>query len=308
MKYLRQSTATTVIVGPFLAKADGLTPVTTLTSASTLNGRAVSNATGAAYVPATFTHDANGEYLAPLAATDIPSVGQFRLGFSDPTTYCPVWEDCAVLSAPVYDSLFGASALSTFAGGAVASVTSGVTVATNNDKLGYTLVQAFPANFATLGITAAGKLSEVVLVDTLTTYTGNVPQTGDSFARIGTPTGASIAADIQTRSTYAGGAVASVAGSVGSVVAAVTLAAGSSPAQGLAVAGSTASAVIVSGLAASLSFAGQRLYNQGTGEARTISGQSYAAPNYTFTFGAGTGEAGPFSLAPVTGVGMIPVP
>jgi hypothetical protein len=34
--------------------------------------------------------------------------------------------------------------------------------------------------------------------------------TGDAFARLGSPAGASIAADIQTRSTYAGGAVASV--------------------------------------------------------------------------------------------------
>lgn len=33
--------------------------------------------------------------------------------------------------------------------------------------------------------TAAGKVSGVALVDTLTTYTGNTPQTGDAFARIG---------------------------------------------------------------------------------------------------------------------------
>lgn len=33
-------------------------------------------------------------------------------------------------------------------------------------------------------------------VGTLTTYTGNTPQTGDSFARIGAPVGASISADI----------------------------------------------------------------------------------------------------------------
>lgn len=43
----------------------------------------------------------------------------------------------------------------------------------------------FPSNFGTLGISASGKINEVVLVDTLTTYTGNTPQTGDAFARIG---------------------------------------------------------------------------------------------------------------------------
>ena len=43
---------------------------------------------------------------------------------------------------------------------------------------------------------ATNKVQGVVLVDTLTTYTGNTPQTGDSFARIGAPAGASIAADL----------------------------------------------------------------------------------------------------------------
>ena len=37
----------------------------------------------------------------------------------------------------------------------------------------------------TLDVTAANKVNGVVLVDTVTTYTGNTPQTGDSYARIG---------------------------------------------------------------------------------------------------------------------------
>jgi len=68
------------------------------------------------------------------------------------------------------------SSRSTFAGGAVASVTgavgsvtSPVTVGTNNDKTGYSLSQAFPANFAALGINPSGHVSRVVLVDTTTT-------------------------------------------------------------------------------------------------------------------------------------------
>lgn len=47
-------------------------------------------------------------------------------------------------------------------------------------------IGAFVGNAnAAIGVTAAGKVSEVVLVDTLTTYTGDTPQTGDSYARIG---------------------------------------------------------------------------------------------------------------------------
>lgn len=43
---------------------------------------------------------------------------------------------------------------------------------------------------------ATNKVQGVVLVDTLTTYTGNTVQTGDSFARLGAPAGASVSADI----------------------------------------------------------------------------------------------------------------
>lgn len=39
-----------------------------------------------------------------------------------------------------------------------------------------------PTNFSALGITAGG---HILNVDTLTTYTGNTPQTGDAYARIG---------------------------------------------------------------------------------------------------------------------------
>jgi hypothetical protein len=41
-----------------------------------------------------------------------------------------------------------------------------------------------------------GKVDGVVLADTLTTYTGNTLQTGDSYDRLGAPVGASISADI----------------------------------------------------------------------------------------------------------------
>jgi hypothetical protein len=43
---------------------------------------------------------------------------------------------------------------------------------------------------------ATNKVQGVVLVDTLTTYTGNTPQTGDAFARLGAPAGASVSVDV----------------------------------------------------------------------------------------------------------------
>ena len=63
--------------------------------------------------------------------------------------------------------------------GSVGSVTAGVTVTTNNDKTGYALTQSFPANFGALGIGSGG---HILNVDTLTTYTSNTPQSGDSFS------------------------------------------------------------------------------------------------------------------------------
>ena len=43
---------------------------------------------------------------------------------------------------------------------------------------------------------ATGTVAHVTLVDTVSTYTGSTPQTGDAFARLGAPVGASISADV----------------------------------------------------------------------------------------------------------------
>jgi hypothetical protein len=85
------------------------------------------------------------------------------------------------------------SSRSTYAGGAVASVTAGVTLA---------------------AVTHTGAvLPRVTLTDTVTTYTGNTPQTGDAYARIGA-NGAGLTAV---------GPVTAVTGAVGSVTAGVTV-------------------------------------------------------------------------------------
>jgi hypothetical protein len=47
------------------------------------------------------------------------------------------------------------------------------------------------------GLTLTGvTVPTVTTVGTLTTYTGNTPQTGDAFARLGAPAGASVSADV----------------------------------------------------------------------------------------------------------------
>lgn len=86
--------------------------------------------------------------------------------------------------------------------GAVGSVTAGVTVTTNNDKTGYGLsVAAIQAiwDALTSALTTVGSIGKKLadwVVGTIDTYTGNTKQTGDSFARLGAPAGASVSADV----------------------------------------------------------------------------------------------------------------
>jgi hypothetical protein len=85
--------------------------------------------------------------------------------------------------------------------GAVGSVTAGVTVTTNNDKTGYGLSAAAVQavwDALTSALTTAGSIGKYLLdhiVGTLAAGTHN-PQTGDAYARLGAPVGASISADI----------------------------------------------------------------------------------------------------------------
>jgi hypothetical protein len=120
MQILRKATNQAMTAGPFLDKSDGVTPKTSLTTGSTLNGRIICTGVGASFSPATFTHDANGQYLVAVASGDVPTAGRGRLSFSDPTTYVAVWEPFIVLEPAVYDWLFGTAAPATAAAVAAA--------------------------------------------------------------------------------------------------------------------------------------------------------------------------------------------
>jgi len=95
-------------------------------------------------------------------------------------------------------SISGITFPTNFADLAITLTTGLVSVGTNNDKTGYsisgtkTTLDALNDIAATAIVsggaitTAAGKVSNVGTVDTLTTYTGNTPQTGDAYARLAT--------------------------------------------------------------------------------------------------------------------------
>ncbi len=114
------------------------------------------------------------------------------------------------------------SSRSTYAGGAVASVTAGVTVTTNSDKTGYALssggVQAI-WDALTSALTTSSSIGKRI-VDYLT---------GDIFARVGAPVGASISADVAAvKSVIGTPAGASVSADVAAVKSVIGTPAGAS--------------------------------------------------------------------------------
>jgi hypothetical protein len=120
----RQSTARTVIIGPVL-DADGVAVTGSVVGDFKIakNGAAPAALNGSA----TATHRATGHYSLALTASDLDTVGQAEIVSDDTVNAMPV-KVVTVVEEAVYDALFAASAAgySTYAGGAVASVTGNV--------------------------------------------------------------------------------------------------------------------------------------------------------------------------------------
>lgn len=109
MRVLKQSTAATVKVGPFLDSGDGDTVEGSLTISQadirlSKNGGnyAQKNESSAA------THDELGYYDVDLDTTDTGTLGHLRVAVHE-SGALSVWEDFWVWPANVYDSLFGGS-------------------------------------------------------------------------------------------------------------------------------------------------------------------------------------------------------
>ena len=111
MNILKQSTAATVKLGPFIDDSDGKTAETALTIAQadirlSKNGGdfAQTNNTAGA------THNENGYYDISLNATDTGTLGRLRVAVSK-SGALPVWQDFLVVTANVYDTLCSTDSL-----------------------------------------------------------------------------------------------------------------------------------------------------------------------------------------------------
>jgi len=105
MIIIKQSTAVTLLIGPFVDDSDGNTAETGLTIAQadvrlSKNGGNMAqknDATGC-------THDELGYYTCPLDTTDTNTLGQLKIMVHE-SGALPVWMDCLVVTANVYDTL-----------------------------------------------------------------------------------------------------------------------------------------------------------------------------------------------------------
>lgn len=164
MWFLRQSTASTVIIGTFVDPTAAL-PVASLADQSA-NGKLVKNGTAAAVTLSSWAADVAGDYLVGLSTAHTDTIGRLRLKFYLAANYLPVFADFTVLSQPVYDSIHGTVALTT------GSVTVGA-YATGKDPA--TLLLVNPANLLTTD--ASGYVTVIpaqipYLMDVLTHYLG----------------------------------------------------------------------------------------------------------------------------------------
>jgi hypothetical protein len=182
---IRRNVAGQVIYLPQLTTTDG----TPITSSATLTVAKDGSEAGSG---GTLAHVSNGvwKYTPTQAETDAAIVGLILTG----TNAVPVVLNLVTTAADTSAVALGANtttptnlsaaqvrtelatelaridvAISTRSAFNAASDT--VTVGTNNDKTGYALTQAFPSNFASLGINSDGHISRVVLVDTTTANT-----------------------------------------------------------------------------------------------------------------------------------------
>jgi len=106
--WIKQSTAVILKMGPFLDDTDGKTAEAGLTIAQadiqiSKNGGAFAQTSAAS---PTTTYDADGWYPIPLTTTDTGTVGNLKVQVAMAGAL-PVWQECMVVPANIYDSLIG---------------------------------------------------------------------------------------------------------------------------------------------------------------------------------------------------------
>ncbi len=97
---VREDTTNIIIVGPFVAIADAVTPITghLLSSADTVTLVKHSTSTATDISANTFNHIAQGYYALYLSTAHCDTSGRADILIVDSSQYLPVWKELAVLS------------------------------------------------------------------------------------------------------------------------------------------------------------------------------------------------------------------
>jgi hypothetical protein len=104
MRFLRQSTAVDLALGPFLDATDGITPETALSIVQASVRLKKNNGAWAQINDATTaTHEENGWYEKEFDATDCNTLGILLVSVQM-SGAVPVWHEFMVIPAIVYDS------------------------------------------------------------------------------------------------------------------------------------------------------------------------------------------------------------
>lgn len=160
MMFLKQSTVTTVKLGPFLDDSDGKTAEAGLTI-SQADVRLSKN--GGDYAQKgdanACTHDELGEYNCQLSATDTGTLGRLKLIVAE-SGALPVWHEYMVVPANVWDSLFGADKLQVHAAEITAGLITSAAVA-----VGAIDADAIAASAITAAKIADGAIDAAAIAD-----------------------------------------------------------------------------------------------------------------------------------------------
>jgi len=223
MQYLRKSTAVTIMFGPFVDKADGVTLKTDATTITDIDHASTGIFLSKAGAAAAIRHanvtasvaDAYGMMKVTLDTTDTNTTGTLDVLFAKAATYLPVNKEFMVLEQVVYDVLFGTVALATatnITAGTITTVTNLTNAPTAGDltatmKTSVTTAASSSTPTVTLANGAHGGAAATMQLGGAGGLTAT--HTGNTTGSVGSVTGA----------------VGSVTGAVGSVTAGVTLAA-----------------------------------------------------------------------------------
>lgn len=212
-EWLKQSTAVTLKLGPFVDSADAVTAETTLTIAQadvrlSKNGGDIAQKNDATSA----THDEGGWYDVPVNTTDTNTLGRLLVSVQE-SGALPVWKEYMVVPGQVWDSLFGADALQVHAVEMSAGLITASVIATDAIDADAIADNAINAGAIASDAITAAKIADGA-IDAATFATGAITATAIAADAI---TAAKVADGTIDAATFAGGAINAAAIASGAI-------------------------------------------------------------------------------------------